>query len=106
MTKSLRKNTPGAASHAWILATGLAFALLLWTWLVGAGVAWTRTMIGAWVPRLPAAANAPDDRDHAFTELGLAGDAFGGLNALLTVLAGVFVARAGRSQTLAALVRA
>jgi len=103
MTKGLRKYTPGAAPHAWILATGLAFALLLWTWWVGAGMAWTRTMIGARVPHSPAAASAPDDRDrdHAFTELGLAGDAFGGLNALLTAIAGVFVAWAGTLQRLA-----
>ncbi len=96
----LRRNT-----HWLVLAGALIVAVAAWmTWLyVGAAWVHSQAIPGA----TPAAASPPlasnrigesTEREKLFSERGQVGDSFGGLNALLTAVAGALVFWAGYMQ--------
>lgn len=96
--------------HWVVLAIALVLAVATWlTWLY-VGASWTHRQalaVGVEQSRtatasiaLPATSSQaePTDRERSFTERGQLGDSFGGLNALLTAIAGALVFWAGYMQ--------
>lgn len=110
---STSENPTKQVPHWWVLIACVVAAVLLWQWWLSQGITWTRSEIASRTPSTAAsAASAASsvasaavsaDRERLFTEYGQTGDSFGGLNALLTALAGALVAWAGfmQHQTLA-----
>lgn len=105
----------GASHWHWHFAVpvvGASLALLLWVWWLSSGMSLAHRQV---LDRIQAASAASSQtnvssaadvaalqtqRERAFAELGQSGDAFGGLNALLTGIAGVLVLWAGVMQHL------
>lgn len=98
--------------HFLIPIFGIALAISLWLWWLCYGMIFahhqvlrqvtsTVTLTSAPAASAPIAAVPQLDRERYFTELGQTGDSFGGLNALLTAIAGVLVLWAGVMQHLA-----
>jgi hypothetical protein len=100
-------------AHWFVLVAGIAIAVGAWVlWLfIGGNWAHRATLRQTLAPSIgasSAAANtkqvitveptAPTERERMFTERGQLGDSFGGLNALLTAIAGALVAWAGFMQ--------
>jgi Putative phage abortive infection protein len=88
----------------WVPVIGLAFIVIAWcAWLSVGMVATHRQVLrhAALAASAPTASPAATtDRQQLFAELGQSGDAFGGLNAALTGIAGGLVAWAGLMQRL------
>jgi hypothetical protein len=106
--KHMRQHT-----HWFVLVAGIAIAIgawILWLFIVGdwAHRAVLRQTIAPSIAASSTSANtkqvitveptAPTERERMFTERGQLGDSFGGLNALLTAIAGALVAWAGFMQ--------
>lgn len=102
-------------SHWIVLLVGIVISCALWLWWLFGGMVFAHSTIAERAvpiqaptarPNMPLSAGSPvlapvapnGERDTAFTELGQTGDSFGGLNALLTAIAGALVFWAGFMQ--------
>lgn len=112
---STQKTTDGYWLHGLVLPISVLVAVAIWLfWLLGGMDCVHRIILTRLVPvtTTTSAINEPTDtsgkilgtlpsnkeRETIFTELGQTGDAFGGLNALLTAIAGALVFWAGFMQ--------
>src|SRR5450830_559834 len=98
--------------HWAVLLLGIVGAVFLWTWWLFGGVNWAHKVVLSHAapaivsenvdkkPDLTADPPSITERGTMFTELGQTGDSFGGLNALLTAIAGALVFWAGYMQHL------
>jgi hypothetical protein len=88
----------------WVPVIGLVSIGIAWYAWVSTGMVATHGQVlrhAAFAASAPTASSAATtDRQQLFAELGQSGDAFGGLNAALTGIAGVLVAWAGLMQRL------
>lgn len=102
--------------HWLVLFIGLSIAIGIWALWTFQGMYWTHARVSTKVTSISSAGNANTvavtpsstprteqqlDRERLFAELGQTGDSFGGINALLTAIAGALVAWAGYMQHLA-----
>jgi hypothetical protein len=88
--------------HLIVPVLGLVVVGLVWYGWLTRGIFLTHSQVAKSVPAAASAASSPPipNREQYFAEVGQSGDAFGGLNAGLTALAGVLVAWAGVMQHL------
>lgn len=123
--EAMKARTPGifrTHGHLAVLLLGLPLVLIVWWFWMSTGMHVARdkiqqrvnsTGVAAQIPQPasaaadkvtappPSASERREAGERAYTELGQTGDSFGGLNALLTGVAGVVVAWAGTMQYIA-----